>query len=345
VSTQFVDLNAVRFDPIRLAGHVESYFLKANEPTGDRALWIKATIFAGQSDPLRPVVEGWAIAFDRRGGERRHVAVKHTLPFEAAAFHRGGLGVGWKVPVSARAEHPAELTLTPGESTGLVVGPEHRVAWNLRFSQRGEAFAHYPYPLMYEAPLPAFKVCSPCPDARFEGEVIVDGERWSLDGWRGMQGHNWGPEHTERYAWSHSAIWEEGDDLLLDGLSAKVALGPVRTPLLTLICVRHEGVDYAFNTPVELVRSHGEIGPGRWTFSAKNRRARIEGSVEASDEDFVGLYYPNPDGRMTYCLNTKLATAQVCFQPAGGPAITRSSRCAALEIATRDPGHGVRMYV
>jgi hypothetical protein len=340
-----VDLNAVRYNPVRLAGHVESYFLKANDPSGERALWIKATILAGEADPLRPVAEGWAIAFDRRGGQRRHVAVKHTLPFEAAAFSRSGLGLGWKVPAASLTELPAELSLTPGESAGLVVGEGHRLAWALRFSQESAPLVHYAHPQMYEAPVPSFKLCSPTPDARFEGSVEVDGERWSLDGWRGMQGHNWGKGYADPYAWSHCATWDEGDDFLLEGVSAKVALGPVKTPLLTLICVRHQGRDYAFNQPVELLRASGEIGARRWEFAAKSREAQIEGSVEAGDDDFVGLYYPNPDGRMTYCLNTKLGAARVRFQPRGGAAITRSTRRAALEIGTHDPGHGVRMYV
>ncbi|MEO7328937.1 MAG: hypothetical protein ABI193_10185 [Minicystis sp.] len=280
MSTGTLDLNTVRYNPVRFEGHVESYFLKVNEPNG-----------------------------------------------------------------AALSDVPAELTLTPGESAGLIVGPDHRIAWDLRFSPRGAPLVHYPCPQMYEAPVPSFKLCSPCPDARFEGELHVDGDCWSLDGWRGMQGHNLGRRHAERHAWSPCALWDEGDDLLVEGVSATIALGPVKTPLFTLIHVRHEGTDDAFNTPVDLVRPSGEIGPRRWAFSAKSRRARIEGSVEASDDDFVGLHYPNPDGRMTYCLNTKRGAARVRFQPEGGPAIERSARGAALEIATQDPGHGVRMYV
>ena len=62
-------------------------------------------------------------------------------------------------------------------------------------------------------------------------------------------------------------------------------------------------------------------------------------------DDMVGLYYPNPHGPMTYCLNTKLARARVRFEASGRPPLLLTSRAAALEIGTRDDGHGVRMYV
>jgi hypothetical protein len=346
VSTRALDFNAVRFNPVLLAGHVESYFLKANDRSGERAIWIKATIFASVGEPLHPVAEGWAIAFDRRGGKRHHVAVKHSLPFEAGTFNRRELGVHWKLPAAPGvAEGGNELTLTPGETSGLVSAPEHQIGWKLRFSTTSAPLIHFPFPAMYEGAFPKSKLCSPYPDARFDGEVVVDGERWDLADWPGMQGHNWGKGHAESYAWCHSNTWEEDDQFLLEGFSGKVAVGPIRTPLITLICVRHRGTSYDFNLPVDLIRSSGDIGARRWEFSAKNGRARIEGSVEAPDEDFVGLHYPNPDGPMTYCLNTKLASARVRFQPKGSAPLSLTSPAAALEIGTRDPHHGVRMYV
>jgi len=59
----------------------------------------------------------------------------------------------------------------------------------------------------------------------------------------------------------------------------------------------------------------------------------------------VGLFYPNPDGTMCYCLNSKLANAELTLRIEGRATKTLRSRRAALELATRDPHHGVRMYV
>jgi hypothetical protein len=64
--------------PLPARGHVESYFLRANDPARPRALWLKATILA----PLQgePVAETWLIA----DGERQRPLPKlHPLPSRA----------------------------------------------------------------------------------------------------------------------------------------------------------------------------------------------------------------------------------------------------------------------
>ncbi|MDB4933724.1 MAG: hypothetical protein JWP87_696, partial [Labilithrix sp.] len=76
----------------RGGGHVESWFLKANEPGGRRAIWVKNTVFAREPGKgkraavVPPMAEAWAIAFDR---ERGHVATKTSVPLDAARFARG----------------------------------------------------------------------------------------------------------------------------------------------------------------------------------------------------------------------------------------------------------------
>src|SRR5262245_32364204 len=87
--------NAVRFDPAARRGHLESYFVKAVEPNGDRAIWIKATIWASATEPERPHTQGWAIAFDRRGGVNKHVVVKHVVPFSSTSFSNQDLDIHW----------------------------------------------------------------------------------------------------------------------------------------------------------------------------------------------------------------------------------------------------------
>jgi len=339
------DWNAVRFEPRARRGHVESYFLKANDPAGDRAIWIKATIFApsssGTSGPERPVAEGWAIAFDRskRGSAPTHVAVKHTVPWADATFGTG-LDIRWKRPDSDES-----LEIAPASTRGAIAAKGHRVGWELAFSGSERPIVPFFSDKMYDAPLPRSKLVTPLPDARFDGHVTVDGARWAVEGWRGMQGHNWGSGHAELYAWCHANVWQQDPEFVLEGLSARVRIGPVLSPLTTLVCVRHRGVAYDFNRPLDLLRNHGEVTKRTWSFSASAEHSRIEGVIEAATDDMVGLYYPNPDGPMTHCLNSKLATARVRFEAKGRPPLDLTSRAAALEIGTRDTEHGVRMYV
>jgi hypothetical protein len=202
-------------------------------------------------------------------------------------------------------------------------------------------------PRMYEGGFPRSKFVTPLPDLTFDGEVVVDGDRWAIDGWRGMQGHNWGKGHAELYAWCQVNAWSETPDpeLVLECVSARVRVGPLLVPLTTLVCVRHRGVSYDFIRPETVLRAHGDVTTRRYGFSARTELARIEGLIEAETEDMVGLYYANPEGPMTYCLNSKLATARVRFEPRGRPPLVLTSRSAALEIGTRDDDHGVTMHV
>jgi hypothetical protein len=330
--------NAVRFDPLARRDHVESYFLKANEPSGDRALWIKATIFASAREPSRAVAEGWAIAFDRRGGRSNHIAVKHTLPITQASFGAHGLDIGWTLGEES-------FLLRPGETRGRIARRDRSIGWDLRFEGDARPIVPLPHESMYRGAFPKSKLVTPYPDLRLSGEVTVGGERWEVAGWRGMQGHNWGRGHADLYAWCHVNAWDDDVDFVLEALSGRVRVGPVLTPLVTIACARYRGVSYDFNRPLTIARAHGDVGPRRYGFTAESRHARIEGLFEAETDDMVGLYYPNPDGAMTYCLNSKLARAHVRFEISGRPPLALRSRAAALEIGTQDADHGVRMHV
>lgn len=339
------DPNAVRFDPAARRDHVESYFLKANEPNGERAIWIKSTIFCSSSEPDRAIAEGWAIAFDRRGGTNKHVAVKHVLPFEKASFSTKELGVNWTI-AAAKSDEPSEhLSLHKGKTSGRIVRRNDSIAWNLELSGEPRAFVPYPFEAMYRGAFPKSKTLTPYPDLRFSGETIVNGEKWDIAHWPGMQGHNWGRGHADLYAWSHVNSWDSEVELIVEAISGRVKVGPIMTPVLTVVCARFRGVDYLWNGPIEMARAHGDIGLRRFSFTAEAQRARIEGLFEVDTDDMVGLYYANPDGPMTYCLNSKLARAHVRLEVRGRPPVVVQSRAAALEIGTRDDDHGVRMYV
>jgi hypothetical protein len=198
---------------------------------------------------------------------------------------------------------------------------------------------------MYDGPLPSTKLVSPYPDARFTGHYAVDGARVEVAGWRGMQGHNWGTRHAERYAWGHCNQWDDDDDLIVEGATARVKVGPLLAPPLTVLCVERRGVRYAFNEPLVLLRSRGVLGARAWAFHAESRLARVEGELTAETRDFVGLHYENPDAAMTYCLNSKIAAGTLRLAVKGRPALTAHTRAAALEIGTKDPAHGIAMLL
>jgi hypothetical protein len=301
---------------------------------------LKSTIFAGHHDPAAAVAEAWAVAFDASPGSAGHVAVKTQVPFSEARFARDRLDIAVD-----------ETTLTPQHARGRVESGGRTIAWDLTLQASGPPLIHFPRPWMYEAPLPSSKIVSPMVDARVTGTIDVNGERWQVDAWPALVGHNWGKGHAHLYAWGHCNAWTEEtparaqSDFVFEGLSAKIKLGPFTSPTTTLLFIRHRGVRYDLNALLDIVRNHGDVSLRRWRFRGEGTHVRIVGEMWADTDDFVGLFYPNPDGQMTHCLNSKLARARIEVTLRGRTPIVLASERAALEIGTHDANHGVRMYV
>jgi hypothetical protein len=372
----------MKYDPRAARGHIESWFLKANDPlerssplsreradsersspfsreradSQRRALWLRWTIWAGAAEPRPALAEAWAIAF---GSARGHVATKSSLPFERARFSREDIDIDLD-----------GCTLTPRAARGRVESGGRSIEYDLSIESRAAPMSYLLARWMYEGAWPRQKLVSPNPDARVTGTVKVDGEPWQVEGWPAMIGHTWGQGHSPVYAWGNCNAWDGGDvgrspkgaaasddvgrspkgaaasdDVVLDGFSVRLKTGPVLLPTMTLLCLHHHGVRYDLRGPAGMVRNRGQVSLRRWRFQARGDRAEVHGEMWADTDDFVGLFYPNPDGTQLYCLNSKIARAEVTIQLEGrAPRTLRSSR-AALEIMTSDPHHGVRMYV
>ncbi len=319
----------LRYDPRAGRGHVESWFLKANDPRSRRALWLKWTLWAGDGAPERAVAEAWAVAFGTAHG---HVATKTTVPFERARFARAGLGA-----------NVDESELRPDGASGRVDSGGRSIAFDLSVASREAPLLLYPR-WMYASRFPSQKAVSPIPNARLAGRVVVNGETWDVDGWPGMVGHNWG-RHTEQYVWGHCNAWDDGDDVVFEGGAGRTRALRVLLPLRTVLTVRHHGTSYPMNALASVAHNVSNVTLRRWQFRGAGPRVELEGEMWAPTDDFVGLFYPNPDGALTHCLNSKIAHADVMLRIAGRvPRRLRSTR-AALEIGTRDPSHGVRMVV
>lgn len=338
VSQKLLDLR------YRGGAHVESWFLKANEPGGRRALWVRVTVFGpkapkkGQT-PVPPVAETWAVAFDRELG---HVATKCSVPLHTARFSRGTLDV---------EVDGCELSL--GRARGAIACGTRRIAWDLAVGpERASPIVHLPNAALYEGPFPASKLVTPLADGRVSGAVQIDrgdgtpAASWDVGAWPAMVGHNWGRSHPRLYAWVHCNSWDDAEDLAFEAVSGRVRMGPVLSPMATAVFVRYQGKSWDLNARQLFGGNRGSISQRRWEVTTNgDDRIEVRAELAAETDDFVGLHYPNPSGAMSYCLNTKLARARLELRLPGREPIVATSRASALEIGTRDPKHGVRMYL
>lgn len=328
--------NFVRWDPSDRAGHVESFFLKANAPEEPVAVWLKFTILA-PTDGRAPVAEVWAVVFDRRSGTVESVGAKETFPAASAELGRDRFlfAVGGS-------------RLEPGRTAGAVRGGGREIAWDLAFTEGGPPLHIFPSEALYEMRrVPRSKQLSPHPDSLFSGTVRVDGREIAVRDWPGEQGHNWGRGHS--YAvWAHVNMFRKSPGTVFEGASARVKVGPFTTPLLTLMVLRHRGHTFAFNGLTQLWNRSVELTRGRWAFTAESREARLSGLFLAEPKEQVALIYEDPDGTKRYCLNSKIARCRLRLAVRAGRGFEHAATLetgdkAALEVLVREEGHGVKV--
>ncbi|MFO0722649.1 MAG: hypothetical protein U1E65_02620 [Myxococcota bacterium] len=303
------------------AGHVESYFFRANDPRAPRALWVKATILAPLVGP--PVAEAWFIWFD---GDRVS-AHKETVPYAEASFSATNIQVG-----------PLRLGL--GADPLQIQGQVSKLKLSLALEARrapgllGQPFSLYPEALLRGA-FPRSKILTPAACLSVTGALELDGQRIELDGWSGMLGHNWGKEHARQYAWGQCLFLDARGvpEAMVEGFSGKVEVLGRRTPWVSALIVRRGSEEFRFDRLYDLWAQNAVIDRRSWELSLSGPGGEAHLMMRAPDRPWACLGYQNPDGRLSYCFNTKLAEVELKVQPRQGHAfVLRSAHGGALEL-------------
>jgi len=320
--------NFARYVPGQTQGHYESYFQRANHPTRPLAFWIRYTIFSPRGRPDMALGELWAVYFD--GEARTHVAAKSEFPFSRCSFARDSFDVSI-----------AGSVLRAGSLVGSAGSGSSRIGWDLRYEGGQDPLFDLPLKY-YDRRFPQAKALVGVPLARYAGTLTVNGKAVEVDRWVGTQNHNWGSKHTDHYAWGQVAGFTDYPDSLLELATARLKIGPLWTPSVTLMVVRHRGVEYRLNEPLKSFR-RASLRYFGWDFQAASRALRVEGNIRADAGDFVCLRYYNPSGGIKYCLNTKVATChlKLWLRGASEPEVLEAQRRAAFEILTDKTDHGL----
>jgi hypothetical protein len=323
------DFNCARYRTGQAPGHYESYFQRANHPAQPLAFWVRYTIFSPTGRPQDAIGELWAVVFNASTG--RHVVAKTEVPFDRCTFSNDRFAV-----------RIADSELAPGVLVGRAGSSTNSVMWNLGYE--GDAPPVFDLPLdRYEASFPKAKALVGVPMAHFTGTMTLNNETLAIDNWIGSQNHNWGVQHTDRYAWGQVCGFDNAPDSFLETTSARFKIGPIWSKLITPLVLRHGGKGYALNSLWQGLRACASYDYFLWRFASKNKSAQIEGEIRAPREAFVGLKYYNPPGGIKYCLNSKIAgcTLRVTDFATGRTETLRAANRAAFEILTDDTNHGI----
>ena len=324
--------NLTVWTPSLQTGHVESYFLKLNDTAQHKALWLKFTIYSPKSHPEKAVGEVWGIVFDA-ASPAVPVAFKQTYAIGECTLARSSFELKF-----------GDCSLQEGKTSGRLAGPAGELTWDLTFTPGEKALAHFPFDWMYKAKLPKSKIKTPHPASRFTGGFSLNQVATQVRDVPGMQGHNWGSEHSHLYAWSHCSAFEgHGDDTFFEGFSSRIKVGPWVSPFLSMAVLSLRGRRMVWNNWKALRSPKVTVENNRWKFEIEGNEHTLVGSIQAPNHKFIALNYYNPTGALSYCLNSKISEGTLELRDARGKTleVLKAQETFALEVLVKDKNHGV----
>jgi hypothetical protein len=310
-------------------GMYESFYLRAVSPDEPVGVWIRHTVHKRPGHSATGSV--WCTVFDAsRGRPFMHKLTTHDL--------RAPSG-GWIQVGGSR--------LTPDSAEGEC-GPAR---WSLRFSSTEPELRHLRRAWLYRAPLPRTKLTSPCPAARFDGHLELEGRTLDIGGWPGMVGHNWGAEHAERWVWLHGIGFEGAPEAWLDVAIGRVLVGGRMSPWVANGALSLEGRRHALGGLLARGLRVSETtdrcvcslpGPGGLT---------VEARAQAPPESLAGWRYADPTAEdpvhpselgQHEVTNCSIAALELVVRRAGVPSrVLRTAHGAVYELGRRERDHGV----
>lgn len=283
------------------AGHYESIYLIASHPTEAVAVWVRYTVRKPPGGPVTGSV--WFTLFAPDGPTAVKVTADDPRTDDTHLLTVGEYG-------SVRRDG----------AVGTVSAHGVDATWALRFEAVANELRHLPYPWMYRSRLPKTKSTSPYPSMRVIGTMAVAGRTYTLDGWRGMLGHNWGSEHARRWIWLRGASFAEDPEAWLDVVIGRIKVGPVVLPWIANGVLDLRGVRHRV----------GRLG----------RRVTVR-----EQRDGCAIVLPGREASLTVHVTAPLpiSVGWEYADPAGGRHQVRNCSAAGLEVDVRRRGDVTRL--
>jgi hypothetical protein len=303
---------------------VESYFIKINIPNENCTIFLKFTFINSLKNKSASV---WAIYFDTLNPEN-NIAIKENFSIEYISISKENFEI-----------RVGENIFSENICKGKVQNEENKIEWDINFNNDCISLIHFPYEIMYEISFPKNKISSPILDSHFNGYLLVNDRKINILNKKGMQGHNYGPKHSDNWIWTHCNYFDNTSNAVFESISSRLNLGVFKTPPLTIIYFKYKNKELFFNSIIDFFKNKSILDGLKWKFQAYKDNYLIEGEFWGNENEFVGLNYYNPDNSKVVCVNSMAVNCNIILKEKNlffynTVAEFIAKRTAALEIGT-----------
>ena len=319
-------------------GFHEVWFLKLNDPSGKRALWLRFTLLITKNGFQR-VAETWAIFFSRE--ENRDVtkwAVKQSYPISAFQPDASSVRIG-------------DCMMSAEATKGSVQSKGRNIHWDFKLQNLHDQAVNLVPEGLKRLRIVRNDVWALSEHLSAAGTVTVDGTEYKMSDAVGMQGHISGPKNGHSWVWGHSNSFvnEKGEpaSFIFDGITAKARLsGNLTTPKMSSFYFFYQGKHFRFNSVWDALHLKSKATITEWNFQADRGDLSFRGTVKAEHKDFAGITFEDTDASLLYCANSKLSDMSIHVYRRGKLEATFLSQgTAAFEIVSRRKNPYVKMLI
>jgi hypothetical protein len=139
--------------------YYESRFVRANDPHGPRAIWLRETLLMPSAGD--PVADVWVMVFDPGGMGNRAIKVAHPLDASEYDYDTWTARIG-------------ETRIDDVSAAGAVTADERSAAWDLGIEPGGAPPVKLLIERGFRARFPTAKTIVRHPLARFDGYVTLE---------------------------------------------------------------------------------------------------------------------------------------------------------------------------
>lgn len=329
-------------------GFQEVWYLKFNDPTQHKALWLRFTLLQSKNG-FRKVAETWGIFFHKKSeNEFFKTALKQTHHLDSFRALRVDTKNGVQI---------GECELWDFLTKGKMTSKGHELLWDFKMARAEEKTPSYGRFNLVPSVLQKCKIVKNTAwtvfeDLRFNGHCKLDGEIYEFKDAPGMQGHLAGPKNGHSWVWGHcNRFTDEAGNLtpfVFEGITGRASLlSTFPTPPLSSFYFYYLGKEYFLNTLWQAIRSRSKHTFSDWQFETESQDGLLfKGQIQADLRQFCGVTYEDTNGSFLYCSNSKLSDMTILVYRAGKlEARLQALGTAAFEIVSRDKNPYVPLLI